>query len=251
MSVNVDGERAVAVVGCNGAIGSAVVDGLIATGVSVLGFDFQNTSFLGSSGSYRRLDYSALEQDLDVFAKALRTHTLPVTGLAVTTGLYPARLMHAETEDSLATLFHANAIAPTLVTSTFIAATRPGPRSVVLTSSLASRRSRIGMGAYSATKVALERLASTQALEHRDEGVRINMVQPGYVASGSAINRVPEDYERAIAESSGLVSPADLVDSFLWLLGPASSMINGETISVDAGNHLGRKDEIAWVGDAD
>lgn len=251
MSVNESGERAVAVVGCNGAIGSAVVDGLLATSVTVLGFDFQDTALRAGLGSYRRLDYSVLQQDLDSFAEALRTHPLPVTGLAVTTGLYPARLMRKETEDSLTALFRANAIAPALVTGTFIAATEPGPRSVVVASSLAARRSRIGTGAYSAAKIALERLVSTQALEHRDEGVRINMVQPGYVASDSEINRVPEDYERAIAESSGLVRPADLVDSFLWLLGPASAMVNGETISVDAGNHLGRKDEIAWLGDAD
>ena len=76
------------------------------------------------------------------------------------------------------------------------------------------------------------------------------MVQPGYVASGSTINRVPDDYEQAIAESSELVRPSDLVETFLWLLGPTSNVVNGETISVDAGNHLGRKDDIAWVDDA-
>lgn len=250
MSVEGAGDRAVALVGCNGAIGSAVANGLLAIGVSVLGFDFQDTPLLGGLSSYNRLDYSALQEGLDDFAETLRTHPQPVTGLAVTTGLYPARLMHAETEDSLMALFHANAIAPSLVTSTFLAASGPGQRSVVIASSLAARKSRIGTGAYSASKVALERLVSTQALEHRDEAVRINMVQPGYVASGSEINRVPADYERAIAESSELVRPTDLVETFLWLLGPASAMVNGETISVDAGNHLGRKDEIAWVGDA-
>lgn len=248
---NPDSKRAVAVVGCNGAIGSAVVDGLLDSGISVLGFDFQDAPLRSGLASYRCLDYSALHTGLDVFTEILRAHPLPVTGLAVSTGLFPARLMHTETEDTLTALFHANAIAPALVTSAFIAATEPGPRSVVVASSLAARRSRIGTGAYSATKVALERLVSTQALEHRDEGVRINMVQPGYVASDSDINRVPAAYERSIAESSGLVRPADLVDSFLWLLGPASAMVNGETISVDAGNHLGRKDEIAWVSDAD
>lgn len=243
-------ERTVAVVGCNGAIGSAVVDELLSTGTSVLGFDFQNTARCTELSSYDTLDYSELLNGLNGFAEVLRTHPLPVTGLAVTTGLYPARLMHTETEDSLTALFHANAIAPALVTSAFIAATEPGPRSVVIASSLAARRSRIGTGAYSASKVALERLVCTQALEHRDEGVRINMVQPGYVASGSTINRVPEDYEQAIAESSELVRPSDLVETFLWLLGPTSNVVNGETISVDAGNHLGRKDDIAWVDDA-
>lgn len=252
MSVNAQpGPGAVAVVGCNGAIGSALVGGLAAAGISVLGVDRDAEPSNPGVVDYLSLDYSDLYRGLDDFAEALRSHPVPVTGLAIATGLYPARRMSDETESSLTALFHANAIMPTLVTSTFIASTDPGARSIVVTSSLAARRSRIGTGAYSATKIAMERLVSTLALEHRNEGVRINLVQPGYVASGSEINRVPAQYEQAIAEGTGLVRPDDLVQSFMWLLSPASVMVNGETISVDAGLHLGREDEIAWLDDAE
>lgn len=243
--------ESVAVVGCNGAIGSALVDGLLRSGKSVLGFDRDNSPTHPELKFYRRLDYEELEAGLDSFTRALTHHSDSLTGLAVATGLYPARRMRDETETSLADLFHTNAIAPARVVSTFASLSGPTPRSVVVTSSLAARKSRIGTGAYSATKVAFERLMSTIALEHRDERMRINMVQPGYVASGSSMNPVPEGYERRIEETSGLVRPRDLVDTFLWLLGPSSIMVNGESISVDAGNHLGRKDEIAWLDDDD
>lgn len=240
----------IAVVGCNGAIGSALVDGLLRSGKSVLGFDRDNSPRRSELTSYWHLDYANLQSGLETFGEVLRHHPDPLTGLAVMTGLYPAHRMCDESETSLAELFHANAIAPSCVVNAFISATVNGPRSIVVTSSLAARRSRIGTGAYSATKIALERLASTIALEHRDSGVRVNMVQPGYVASDSTINPVPEEYEASISESTGLVHPSDLVESFMWLLSPSSRMINGETISVDAGGHLGRKDEIAWLDDA-
>lgn len=248
---NTAGEETVAIVGCNGAIGSALVDGLLRSGKSVLGFDRDTSPIRTELRSYWQLDYSNLQTGLDTFAHVLSAHDAPVTGLAVTTGLYPARRMCDETESSLADLFHSNAIAPARVVSTFAAASNIGQRSVVVTSSLAARRSRIGTGAYSATKIAFERLVSTIALEHRDEGLRVNMVQPGYVASGSTINPVPDDYERTLDEPGGLVRPKDLVASFMWLLSPSSRMVNGETISVDAGGHLGRKDEVAWLDDAD
>lgn len=241
----------VAVVGCNGAIGSALVDGLLRSGKSVLGFDRDTSPIHPELHSYWQLDYSKLQTGLDTFTRVLAAHEASLTGLAVTTGLYPARRMCDETETSLAELFHANAIAPARVVSAFAAACDIGPRSVVVTSSLAARRSRIGTGAYSATKIAFERLVATIALEHRDDGLRVNMVQPGYVASGSTINPVPEDYERRLDEADGLVRPKDLVASFIWLLSASSRMVNGETISVDAGGHLGRKDEIAWLDDAD
>lgn len=254
MSVNdsaVANEQAVAVVGCNGALGSALVSGLLAAGTSVLGFDRDELPTHPDLDSYHQIEYSNLQPGLDSFAEVLASHPTPVVGLAVMTGLYPARLMHEETETSLGALFHANTIAPALVVNTFISATQPGPRSVVVTSSLAARRSRIGIGAYSATKIAFERLVSTLALEHREEGVRVNMVQPGYVASDSSINPVPEAYERAVKDSTGLTRPTDLVNSYLWLLGSTSGMVNGETISVDGGAHLGRKDEVAWLDNAD
>lgn len=245
----------IAVVGSNGAIGAAVVEDLLANGVQVLGFD------RGDVARDPRVVHHALDfADLDVgtagFRTAVEDHRDTLSGLVIASGLYPARHMADETPQTLADLLLVNTVAPAVLVEAYVAgilgtaSAAPRPQSIVVTSSLAARKARIGSGAYSASKIALERLVTTTALEHLGTGIRINCVQPGYVSSHSEISPIPADYEEMIARrSGGLVVPADLVGIYRWLLSDASALVNGECLAIDGGLHIGRTDDSAWVDD--
>ncbi|WP_349826865.1 SDR family oxidoreductase [Brevibacterium litoralis] len=244
------------VVGSNGAIGHAVAQALSAAGARVIGLDMGPTP-REPGADHRQVDVEDPTAICEVLAEVLGecadagTNTSGALGMVVATGLYPARYTSDETAETLSQVLRANTVLPALLTSTFAqVADQSRTRAVVLTSSLAARRSRIGSGAYSASKVALERLVETIALEHLGTGLRINCVQPGYVSAGSTINPIPDDYEAAMSERiGGLVVPADLVDSYLWLLSERSAMVNGESLAVDRGLHIGRTDDQAWVSE--
>lgn len=120
-----------------------------------------------------------------------------------------------------------------------------GAGAVVNVSSIAGV---MGIGssiAYAATKGALNTLTLSlaRALAPR---IRVNAVCPGYIGSGWFTKYQGDAVERAtadrVAESTPLKlasQPEDIAGSILFLAGPDSAHITGETLIVDAGMHLG------------
>jgi NAD(P)-dependent dehydrogenase (short-subunit alcohol dehydrogenase family) len=233
-----------AVVGCHGAIGSAVVARLHALGVEVHGFDIAEGP-AERLASFTLLPAQSAEAAVARFAE--RAGELQAASLVVASGVYPARQISEETVSSLQDVLTVNAVVPALLVRSFVEATQHAA-SVVVTSSLAALRPRIGTAAYSTSKVALERLLEAVGLEYRDHGVRINVVRPGYVASQSAVNPIPESYDARMKAAGASSEPEDLVETFLWLLSENSRQVHGSVVAVDRGMHLGSSSEKAWLG---
>jgi meso-butanediol dehydrogenase/(S,S)-butanediol dehydrogenase/diacetyl reductase len=116
---------------------------------------------------------------------------------------------------------------------------------VVLVSSIAALRSSTGSAAYAAAKAATISLGQAVAVEHGPDGVRSNVVCPGWVRTEMADAEMDAlgstDRAAAYAEITALVpqrrpaEPAEVAAAILWLSSPAASYVNGAVLTVDAG----------------
>lgn len=99
--------------------------------------------------------------------------------------------------------------------------------SVVFTSDEHGRHGKAYWGAYGVSKAGAENLMQTLADElEANTPIRVNSLDTGPVLTG--LRRIAYPSE----PSSGLPKPADVVNSFLYLLGPDSKGVTGEQFSV-------------------
>ena len=123
-----------------------------------------------------------------------------------------------------------------------------GRGSIINTSSVADRRANMAGHDYSAAKAAITHLTETAANELGEDGVRVNAVCPGAIATsifGRAAGLDSETAQRTIgfmAAALGDVAPirrvglpADIAEAVLWLGSDASGFVTGQAIAVDGG----------------
>lgn len=99
-----------------------------------------------------------------------------------------------------------------------------------------------GSSAYTASKHAVVGLTKNAALEYAPEGVRVNAVGPGYIAT-PMVDRMldPEIRDRRERETplGRLGTPEETAAAIVWLCSPAASFVTGSYHAVDGG-HLAR-----------
>ena len=116
----------------------------------------------------------------------------------------------------------------------------PGGR-IVLIGSINGSRGKFGTSAYSASKAGLIGLAKSIAREVGRFGIRVNVVEPGWVRT-PLTEVVPQAVKDAALGESLLgtfVEPADVAASVLFLCGPGAAHITGQILRVDGGQYLG------------
>ncbi|HAN23828.1 MAG TPA: short-chain dehydrogenase, partial [Microbacterium ginsengisoli] len=100
---------------------------------------------------------------------------------------------------------------------------------------------------YSASKGAVYALTLAMATDHIREGVRVNCVCPGTVAT-PFVDRMLQNFPDPVAERAALdarqatgrmVTPAEVAAAILYLAHPASGSTTGTALDVDGGvTHL-------------
>jgi NAD(P)-dependent dehydrogenase (short-subunit alcohol dehydrogenase family) len=123
-----------------------------------------------------------------------------------------------------------------------------GSGAVVIIGSISGKRPLFGRSAYTASKTALIGLTRTLAVEAGPEGIRVNLISPGFV-SGPRIEWVidaqaeargipPEEIRRefeAQAALRRLTEPEDVARAAVFLASDAAAGITGADINVNAG----------------
>lgn len=98
---------------------------------------------------------------------------------------------------------------------------------ILFTSSSVGRKGRAFWGAYAASKAATENLAQTLAEELENTSkIRVNTINPGATRTDMRALAYPGE------DAQKLKTPAQIVASYLYLLGPEGAAVNGH--SVDA-----------------
>jgi 3-oxoacyl-[acyl-carrier protein] reductase len=112
---------------------------------------------------------------------------------------------------------------------------------VVFIGSINGSRGKFGAAAYSASKAGLLGLMKSVAREVGRFGVRVNVVEPGWVRT-PLTETVSEEVRRAaLAESlvGSFLDPRDVAAAVLYLCGSAGERVTGQVLRVDGGQFLG------------
>ena len=111
---------------------------------------------------------------------------------------------------------------------------------IVNTSSGAGINGVPGMTAYCAAKHGVVGLTRSAALDHAQDGVRINVVCPGLVKSRlleATLKESPELEEVYIGHQpmGRMGLPHEIGDAVLWLCSDSATLMNGAVVTVDGG----------------
>ena len=116
---------------------------------------------------------------------------------------------------------------------------RAGRGSVVLTSSLSGLRGNSNIGVYSLSKAALAQLARDMAVKWGPQGVRVNAISPGLIATGweTKILANPQASERRMRMTPlrRVGQPEEVASAAVFLASQAASFITGHNLVVDGG----------------
>lgn len=116
-----------------------------------------------------------------------------------------------------------------------------GGGSIINTSSVAGNKGMAGASVYAASKFAVEGLTKCTALEFAKQGIRVNTVAPGAIAT-DMLDRFTGGKESDTAKYIASLHPLgrlgrveEIAQPVLWLASEASSFVTGQTILVDGG----------------
>jgi NAD(P)-dependent dehydrogenase (short-subunit alcohol dehydrogenase family) len=231
----------VIVTGAAGGIGSTIALGAATWGARVLGVDLDASGLEGlrrqAAGRGLKLDTCVvdvrdLERVQEVVAKAAGDHWL--AGLVHCAGITMRARITETTADDFRRLVETNLLGAfhcLQAAAAWMRRVRAG--AIVVVTSINALRPLPGQAAYSATKAALESLVKSLALDLAADGVRVNAIAPGAIAT--PMNPGLSRDARTAIPIGRVGRPEDLVGPALFLLSGASTYMTGATIVVDGG----------------
>ena len=98
--------------------------------------------------------------------------------------------------------------------------------------------------AYTAAKSAIEGMTKAMAVELSPEGIRVNCIAPGFIATNMSANALDNDPQRkkkvlSRTPMGKLGDPEDIADAILYLASDAAKYVTGVILPVDGGNSIG------------
>jgi NAD(P)-dependent dehydrogenase (short-subunit alcohol dehydrogenase family) len=126
-----------------------------------------------------------------------------------------------------------------------------GGGAIVVVSTLAVRAINAGQGAYAATKGALTIAAQTLAREVGVDGIRVNVVVPGFVPGPNSetmfermaqrAGTTPDAVREEMAADTALrrlPTPDDIADAIVFLASDRARSVTGQTLDVNGGRWM-------------
>ncbi|MBF9252580.1 SDR family oxidoreductase [Pontibacter sp. 172403-2] len=98
--------------------------------------------------------------------------------------------------------------------------------------------------AYTASKTAIEGMTRSMAVDLSPQGIRVNCVAPGFIAtamSAKALNNDPERKNKVLSRTpmGELGTPADVADAVYFYATEGARYVTGTVLPVDGGNSIG------------
>ncbi len=98
--------------------------------------------------------------------------------------------------------------------------------------------------AYTAAKTGIEGMTKAMAVELSPDGIRVNCVAPGFIAtnmSAKALDNDPKRKQKVLSRTpmGKLGEPDDVAAAILYLASDAAKYVTGVILPVDGGNSIG------------
>ena len=236
------------VTGCLQGIGRATLDLFAAHGASVFACgqapsDEFSSHCAGLARTYGvqimplyfdLLDDGAVKQA----AVAIQKMGMPVDALVNVAGMNKDALFHMVTMEQLRLTFQINVfsqIAFTQYITRIMLRHKKG--SVINIASIAGMDGNPGQLAYAASKAAVIAATKTMSAELGPQGIRVNAVAPGVIATAMTAAVPGEVLSRLLARSklARIGEPAEVAKVCLYLASDRASFVTGQVVRVDGG----------------
>ncbi len=244
-----EGKVAVVTGGSNG-LGRAIVGELADEGASVLICDLADTGYFTGHPEVATVvadvaDPGTADAVMDTAVSRWGHVDILVNDAAA----YPDGTLLDMAREDWEHVFAVNVTGAFLMTQAFARhrLERAAAGSVVCISTGSARNPRPGGAAYAASKAAVETMSKVFAMELGPDGIRVNVVAPGYIDvrqwSSAFPDRAPEELRAQLVQSIPLGragDPRDIASAVLFLCSDEASHITGTVLEVDGGSNAGR-----------
>ena len=239
------------VTGASSGIGRSIAERYVAEGAKVVAFG-RNGNSLGLLESANPGQVIAVvgdvtrQEDLERLRKTTVDALGPIDILVPNAGIARVVSFQDSTVDAFATQFSVNLFGAAETARLFVPHIRKGGSIQFITSFL-TQVGFPGMAIYSASKAALKSLSQTLAAELAPQGIRVNSIAPGPIATNlwATVGLEPDTLD-AVAQqiNSRLMQgtfgqPEDIAETSVFLASDAAKNIYGQEIVVDGGYTIG------------
>lgn len=247
MATNMAYKIAVVTGGSSG-IGSAIVNRFVINGAQVISIDLKKPEFEIGTVQHFDCDLTDASAVSQVFEEVAKLHP-QIDVLCANAGIVPAWSRIAETNFSdWKKVIDINVNALFLTISHVAKLLRKGSGTVVVTGSINSIKGDPNIASYVASKHAALGIIKAAALDLGRDGIRVNGVAPGPIATKALISRIEkrladnngtlDEYLAKIADQTALgriATEEEVINTIEFLALELSSGITGQLISVDCG----------------
>jgi|CXWL01.1.fsa_nt_gi NAD(P)-dependent dehydrogenase (short-subunit alcohol dehydrogenase family) len=170
----------------------------------------------------------AEENDFAVIAQAIEQQLGRLDGILHNAAfLYGLSPLENQTVQQWRTMLQVNLITPFALTKACLPLLKVSPdASVIMTSSSHGHKPSAYWGGFTVAKAGIEALVKVQADEWESmPNLRINTIIPGIVNSPQRAKTHPGEIKQTMRQ------PEDLMTTYLYLMGPDSKGMSGETVS--------------------
>jgi NAD(P)-dependent dehydrogenase (short-subunit alcohol dehydrogenase family) len=241
---SLDGKR-ILVTGASSGLGRAIAIGCSQRGATIVATGRDELRLSETMGALCGIGHISICADLNkaedrdqVTLLAGSIHGLVhAAGIAALAPVRQASAAHIEAQ------MGTNFVSPMLLTQNLLQrnAIQAGG-AILFISSIAAHVGVRGVGAYSATKAALEAAARCLSMEVAKKNIRVNCLAPGEVRTplfDASMNTTGNLAGTLASYPLGLGLPEDVANAAIFFLSPASRWVTGTTLILDGGHTVG------------
>jgi len=235
-------QEATLVTGGSAGIGRAICEGLLAQGRTVVNLDYQPPTWSHERLVSFQADLTREDQTLERAAEIARAYD--ITALVNNAGATRPGTIATQTAADLAYVNALTLQATMLLTQAFLPALRACGRGRVVNMASRAALGKTERIAYSAAKAGLVGMTRTMAMELGGDGITVNAIAPGPIATELFRQSNPEGAPRTQRILDSIVvkrmgTPEDVARAALFFLSPENGFITGQVLYVCGGTTLG------------